>query len=605
MSNESYRILPGTNPFVVFSPEDIPADEVRRLFIDVLKDFSTFSNPGHSMLHGPRGSGKSMILRYLQPDCQVLEHDCQLQDLPFHAVYVGVKRSELGLTELRRFDEKVDFFLLEHLMSTQVLCRLVLTLRDSLDTIDQGRVSDLQDFYDGCFLKEISFAGLENIEDRKTTISSCRELIDAMFKVCDEMSRGISMYLKRISLGGGQSYDGPLCSFGDTLLGILDGLKTSSLISEKPTYILIDDADLLGKPLTQILNSWIASRTTNKICIKATTQYRYSTFRTPSGNLIETPHDYLELDTSQIYTSKNKRYYQLIKQIVELRLKAAEVDSDPIEYFPPDEKQESLVKMEEERLRIEWPDKGRGSRPSDDVSRYARPNFIRSLRGVAKSGATYSYAGFEQLVNVSSGVYRYFLAPASEMYESQREKDQGGSIEKIDPAIQNDLIRNEANRLLFKRFDDLIQDEEDAIGGSEDVQALQNLVLTLGGVFSKVLDAEHRAERRVISIALTNNPTRTIARILKLGVQTGYFAESTLGNKEGTGRTRRYILSRRLCPAFTLDPYGFSGYVFVTNDYLELSMRDPRSAISVFEETRLKGSSEDPQLGLFDGDENI
>lgn len=604
MSNVSYRILPGTNPFVVHSPEDIPADEVRRLFVNVLADFSTFRNPGNSMLHGPRGSGKSMILRYLQPDCQMLERGCVVQDLPFYGVYIGVKRSELGLTELRRLqNSSIDFYLLEHLMVMQVLCRLVLTINQSLEVIDARRVKGLQEFYDGCFLKELQYAGLRDIQPHQRTVNTCSELTGAIFSACSAMSKTISLYLKRIGLTTGEPYDGPICSFSETLLGILGGIRQCRIISEGPIYILIDDADLLGDPLTQVLNSWIASRTTSSLCVKATTQYRYKTFRTPSGNLIETPHDYLELDTSQIYTAKNKRYYNLIEQIVKQRLKAAAIELDPTAYFPPDEKQEASVAEEEMRLRAEWETKGRGTKPADDVSRYARPNYIQRLRGTAKSGSTYSYAGFEQLVNVSSGVYRFFLAPAAEMYDVQNEANQGASVFQISPSIQNRVIREEANRLLFKSFEQLMLDEEEIVSGSENVQQLQNLVLSLGGIFSDILNSD-RSERRVISIALTNPPTPQISKILKFGVQMGYFAESTLGNKEGTGRTRRYILSRRLCPAFTLDPYGFAGYLFMANNQLETCMRDPRLAIRTFQSQRLKDTSDALQPSLFDGGES-
>jgi hypothetical protein len=42
------------------------------------------------------------------------------------------------------------------------------------------------------------------------------------------------------------------------------------------------------------------------------------------------------------------------------------------------------------------------------------------------------------------------------------------------------------------------------------------------------------------------------------------------------GRTRRFVLSRRLAPHFNLDPIGFSGYLSVTNDFLIRAMEDPK-----------------------------
>ncbi len=43
----------------------------------------------------------------------------------------------------------------------------------------------------------------------------------------------------------------------------------------------------------------------------------------------------------------------------------------------------------------------------------------------------------------------------------------------------------------------------------------------------------------------------------------GFLQEATIGNKEGNGRTKRYILSRRLAPFFSLVPTSFAGYLFI------------------------------------------
>ena len=59
------------NPFTVKTPEGLAAAEAASLFVDVFTDFYKIRDPGHAMLNGPRGSGKSMMFRYLEPDCPV------------------------------------------------------------------------------------------------------------------------------------------------------------------------------------------------------------------------------------------------------------------------------------------------------------------------------------------------------------------------------------------------------------------------------------------------------------------------------------------------------------------------------------------------------
>ena len=92
------------NPFAVQTPEDMLADDVVDLFVDVFADFHHVRNAGNSFLNGPRGSGKSMMFRYLEPDCQKLALNLEVQKLPFFGVYVPIKNTDLKLTELQRLE---------------------------------------------------------------------------------------------------------------------------------------------------------------------------------------------------------------------------------------------------------------------------------------------------------------------------------------------------------------------------------------------------------------------------------------------------------------------------------------------------------------------
>ncbi len=43
------------------------------------------------------------------------------------------------------------------------------------------------------------------------------------------------------------------------------------------------------------------------------------------------------------------------------------------------------------------------------------------------------------------------------------------------------------------------------------------------------------------------------------------------------GRTKLYVLTRRLAPFFKLDPMGFTGYQFVTNEFLRAALAKPKT----------------------------
>ena len=91
------KLIESQNPFTVTSPEDMTADDAFHLFVDVFSDFPKILNVGHTILHGPRGSGKSMMFRYLMPDCQKLSNkQATIHNLPFYGIYTRIKNTELN-----------------------------------------------------------------------------------------------------------------------------------------------------------------------------------------------------------------------------------------------------------------------------------------------------------------------------------------------------------------------------------------------------------------------------------------------------------------------------------------------------------------------------
>lgn len=100
---------------------------------------------------------------------------------------------------------------------------------------------------------------------------------------------------------------------------------------------------------------------------------------------------------------------------------------------------------------------------------------------------------------------------------------------------------------------------------------MYNLIDSLGELFHKILVSK-ASERRVFSIALVDTPDEDLREILDMGEQYGYIHKSTIGNKQGTGRNRLYILSRILAPHFKLDPTSFAGYKFMKSSVLKIAL---------------------------------
>jgi hypothetical protein len=325
----------------------------------------------------------------------------------------------------------------------------------------------------------------------------------------------------------------------------------------------------------------------------------YKTYLTATSQAIASPHDFNEVNISAIYTSAKDKYISRVEQIVSRRLEKYRIHGTAQDFFPVYLKQEDAIRKIGEEIRAKWPEEGRGYRASDDVTRYARPDYIKSLLGSSKSGSTYRYAGFEQLVHISSGIVRYFLEAASLMFGEMRSQSNGTLVTKIDTTIQDKIVREQARQFFFGEFDKMELDEGAGDEGTSQVKRLRNLILALGGMFHSILISDS-AERRVFSVALTDENEEEVVRIFKLGVRYGYFHESSIGNKEGTGRARLFILSRRLAPFFILDPTSFAGYKFATTAALKKAMDNPQRFNRQVGHELTDEVLEDPQMTLFD-----
>lgn len=564
------------NPFAVQTPEGISATDVLSLFVDDFSDFHQVLRVGHTFLHGARGTGKSMIFRFLEPDCQTLKHNCSPKELDFFGFYIPVKETELKLTELIRLEKAHGSLVLnEHLLSINVAAKAIASLQ-KLNVTSTTSVRSFREFVSRDMFTRLRRGGWEGKEPviaPDADFQTIRAVAESMF---EDVYAEAARYIQRVSFGGDLTYRGALVGFIDFVRPFLLGLRALPFMpNNRPLFLLIDDADNLSLEQTKILNTWVSSRGSSDVSLKISTQRKYKTFRTVTGENIETPHDFAEVEISDIYTSQRDRYQKRVFAIVEKRLQLANIKSSPSEFFPPDEAQEREIDSIREQIKAAWNSEGRGARPRDDANRYARPDFIKGLEGARKAGSSYSYAGFDQLVHLSSGVVRYFLEPAALMFGSQEAEIDPSPVTSIAPHIQDRVVREEANRFLISEFERLTTDEEVEASQKSRAAKLKNLIDSLGVLFHTILVSD-ASERRVFSIAFSTGPDDDVRDVCELGVEYGYLHKSTIGKKEGSGRTVLYILSRRLAPVFRLDPTSFAGYKFITNETAQLMISNPK-----------------------------
>ena len=604
------------NPFQIKTPESLAPEEAVSLFVDVFTDYQKIKAQGHTFIMGPRGIGKSMIFRYLEPDCQCIKSKydkVKINELEFLGLYIPLRNAGFTkITELTRLERNAAHIINEHIMVTFFLQKVFASLANA-ELYDENLEWDrsARKYYTEEFLPRIPFTDRNQINDN----AKVHEVFFKMASIMEHFYLEAIDYTKRLSFTKEvYPYNGPLYEYLDFVLPLMSHLSMVKCFPQQTIYFLIDDAHCLTTIQTQILNFWVSTRTSGIVSLKISSQYNYKHFYTITGATIDTPHDYSEIDMTFVYTGKAKpKYKERITKIIEKRLSNANIHKTAEEFFPPDEIQEKKIKeIEEMYLRKFDEGKGRGNRRGDDALRYARPDFIKSLSGTAKSSGTYSYSGFEQLVHLSSGIVRYFLEPAYKMFAEAVSQANNHMVDHIPPSIQSQTIREEANNFLFHDLpryalpednDDIQLAEGDEAYPKEDIDKLSNLIQARGGLFRQILLSD-RSERRVFSIAISDSPSKEVERILALGIQLGYLHSSTIGRKDGKsgGRTKLYILNRRLSPIWTLDPTAFAGYLFVQNHLLEEAMIEPFTLLRRLGKEAPKES--EYQLSLFNIDDD-
>lgn len=593
------------NPFASISPEDLDAVEANQLFVELHSDYPEITREGNTLIMGARGCGKSMMIRCSLPDVLMLSRKKQFNELPYLAFCIPVEKTSLDLQELHNLNNNhAPFMLNEHFMVVHVMMHIFLQLSKIEFRKNTFDVEKYKIFVENILKRKLKSAGYSG--ELSITYDSQSSFFDSLYQFMDLMVDEFVQYLAGLLniTKRDYSYNLPILSFTRFLVPVLQEMvKLPGFPKNKPIFLFIDDADNLSKIQTKILNTWLASRTQPLISLKISSQIGlYKTFLTSNGVLVEAPHDYQQVDISYLRTTKSSVFYDKSIDILQRRLSIAGIDVDVKDFFPVDIEQEKKIKAEEDKIRENYKMNGRGYRENDDVRRYAIPNHIKNLGGTSKSRSTYKYAGLDNIIHLSSGIIRYLLDATAKMYDVVTEGvDDDFVPPKIDPGVQNKVMREKADAYLFKELRKGYTSEERAVeiaitdNPDNMVEKLANLINAMGKTFHDILISD-RAERKVFSVALSNTPDEEIKQVFDLGVRLGFLHMSYIGNKEGDGRTYLYVLNRCFAPIFTLDPTGFQGYLFMTNADLKKAIHTGKRLRNILEENE----SDVKQLSLDD-----
>lgn len=597
LSKEETSRAASTNPFVVESPEKLTPQQIVDLFIERFTQLETVKQRRHTFIWGARGSGKSMMLRFLEPKCQAIAQGniekFLNQGAAFLAIYCPCKEGHANKSELLLLNKSAALIITEHVLNLSIADRLVNCFRTQFP----------QDFFAKSARTDFATNVLD-LFDRASIASSLEEATRSVRIEDDPLrwlqslfaaeNKKITSFLRGNVLQGENAvYQGATSGYHDFLLPLMKVVQNFIKAASVPVYILLDDADRLTENQQTIINSWLANRDQGTLCLKVSAQREgFKTFLTREGGRIEQPHDYSEIDVDELYTKSKSDYSEKVKLIAERRLMLSDPPTKDIEKFlPVDPTEEKLLEQFRRETGDEWERTGKLGRKSDFVTRYATARLFQHLKATKKRK---SYAGFQTMVHLSSGVIRDFLEPCYLMFDKcVSEGSDPKSIELIPPHIQDEV--------LFRYSEEFVLQKPDEIRKSlpperwTQVESLARLVTSLGRLFYERLHDPEAREARLFSFTVRGQPSEQVEEVLQLGVLHRYFQLRSYSTKEGGGREKWYIFNRRVCPVFKLDPTGFEGRISLTAEFLKLACEDPDKFVRL----RLRVSGDEQQPFLF------
>ena len=557
------------NPFELVTASKLSAREAVDLWCDD-KRLDRVNGKENCFVNGHRGTGKSMLFRILQHDCQNILYPETTPD--FLAVYFPVRDTEFMTEEFELFQaDSQRYIISESHLSLLIVKQLFLTLSRDNSIVTQELRVRFRDLVVSSFSNAFQFCS--STPHFNSELGFTEFLSETLNLVEAERTRIVAYIALR--LYDGKPFEGPLFLF-DTFLGRISDFFSESL--GQCLYFLIDDGDDLPVSHTVVLNSWIARRRGSAV-FKVSTMFGYKTFETRYRSAIQHPHDFFQYDIGTRYmTNSAEDYIDLLREICRKRLRANVAagdvsDFDPDKFFPLDAAQnEALAELAAELLQ-EYKKIYKGRAARDYVYRHLTSEYLKILRKKHSVGS-FVYSGFSTLAVLSSGHVRDFIICAQRMYD--RAARHGKVVESIPASIQSSTVREHADEVLSEIKD--VRQKRIRHATDQDWRRIAKLIDGLCNLFKAKLFSED-SERRVFSFCFQNEPSDELVRLLELAICEGYFMRGFISRKEGTGRRVLYVLTRRLGPAYNLDVSAYSGYLSLTSERVENLMVSGSDAV--------------------------
>ena len=541
------------NPFEYEAANNLSEEDIINYYIEDHNYSRFIRSTKNIFLIGERGSGKTMTLLYNSFKIQYKKG--KIDGVPVDYEKIGVHipcntplfhKKEYKLLN----NEYQKFIICEHFLVLSILYAIADTISVSEELIEAT------ESHRENFIEELTYTWDATFND------SASNFYEAIKQYVNRETINTQKYINQYD--SDSFYKGAL-SFSSTILPFLNILRRVELLKNSHFMLMIDDAHDMNKYQLMTLNSWISFRDHSVFSFKVATAKIGKSLRTTSteGIILE-GHDFLTVDMEQELQNRESTFSKWAKDIVVKRLNKVHITIDPNDFFPANKEQTRILEEYKEKARkIAKTQFGDDLNAINDyVYKYHRAMYFRERNDKANKPP---YAGFETIVECSTGIIRNLLDPCYWMFDNVIKK-KPDRITCIPPAVQNQVIASRSQRM----WDDLIDGLDTRLPNCSAEQAKQIYTLfdKLMILFSQRLKADISEPRAIVfSISaleeVEKKQTDELEKLLEISMKAQYMYMRRRSGKEKGTQVTLYVPNRMLFPARGLDVHGQFSHVSI------------------------------------------
>jgi len=561
------------NPFESVNADGLDYEDIPHLFVGEYTNFNIINKHFETLLEGQRGTGKTMVLRYIAFESQIREwtdkHRRKALDFfstpgNFIGIYCRLEQGVFDKADLDAVDsESRKDRLFEHRLVLHCLASTLATLQTIFA------------------YKPIQSANLQRLKTRlrlilnEPKLEDCQDWQESLAFANDTININVleeDLHLGSLSDSTPTAFN-PYLTLSGQFVPFLELLK-EILDLKCPFFLLLDDFDVLRASQQMCVFRAASARKHNLICFKyGIMSLGKKAVLSGTGRTYREGSDYNRVSFDWTRKGWHNNYKRVCELITEARLDNKRWPKRPFNgFFDQWSHGEKLKDEIKKVMQREWQKLPSSKKPKTFSNYWTKYGHARFFQYLKEKKIPYRYAGYQDIIDVSSGIIRQYLEICKEIVSKALAERWAPRLKRpISPEIQNDEIRRYSQNMMHE-LSQTAGSTDALLSGDITITSKQmvTLIESLCDLFYYRLHSEVREpEVFTFSIRDTLDANQHAKLLLDVAVR-----ESILHQRDdpyppktsGGPPLPTYMLNRRLIPRRDLSPRMQGRVEMLAND---------------------------------------